>query len=108
MSAPVEMQNLVAEIVRTYPSAHIDFDPLPAGVGFLSVTVGDRDFEIEYDPKRGAGVSENFPDTPPFIGQDEAFESLAAAITRFKSLLAEAARNEPANAYVLHDKKTEQ
>lgn len=105
MSAPVEMQDLVAEVIRTYPSAHVDFDPLPSGVCFLYVTVGARDFEIEYDPKRGVGVSENFPDTPPFIGHDEAFDSLSAGIGRFKSMLAEAARNEPAGAYVLHEKK---
>ena len=108
MSAPIEMQNLVAEVVRCYPSAHVDFDPLPSGVCFLSVMLGDRNFEIEYDPKRGAGVSENFPDTPPFIGHDEAFDSLAGGIDRFKSMLAEAARNEPAGAFVLHDKRTEQ
>lgn len=105
MSAPVEMQSLVGEIARTYPSAHIDFDPLPSGVSFLYVTVGERDFEMEYDPERGVGVSENFPDTPPFIGHDEAFDSLAAGIERFKAMLAEAARNEPAGAYVLHDKR---
>jgi hypothetical protein len=107
MSAPVELQDLIAEIVRTHPSAHIEFDPVPSGVCFLWVSIGDRDFVIEYNPKRETGVSENFPDTPPFIGHDEAFASLADAIRRFKAMLAEAARTEPANAFVLHDKKAE-
>ena len=105
MSAPVELQNLIADVAHNYPSASIEFDPLPSGVCFLWVTVADRNFVIEYDPKRGAGVSENLPDTPPFVGHDEGFDTLTPAIDRFKSMLAEAARNEPAHAYVLHDKR---
>jgi hypothetical protein len=105
MSAPIELQNLIADVAHSYPAAAIEFDPLPSGVCFLWVTVTDRNFVIEYDPKRGTGVSENLPDTPPFVGHDEGFDSLTPAIDRFKSMLAEAARNEPASAYVSHDKK---
>ena len=49
---------------------------------------------MEYSPTRGTGVSENFDDTPPFIGHDVAFDSLDEATNHFKSLLAEAARTE--------------
>lgn len=108
MSTPVQLQNLVAEIVRDFPSARVELDPFPSGVRVLYVVLNGRDFELEYSPKRGTGVSENFEDTPPFIGADEAFDSLDEAITRFKELLASAARGEkkssPFAAMALHDK----
>jgi hypothetical protein len=105
MSAPREFQDLIAEVVHAYPSAKLEFDPLPSGVCFLWVEIGERNFVIEYGPRDGTGVSENFPDTPPFnIGHDRAFDSLAEGIQDFKRLLAEAARHEP--VFVLHDKKT--
>jgi hypothetical protein len=108
MSAPRELQELVGEIARAYPSAHIDFDPLPSGVCFLWATVADRNFVMEYDPKRGVGVSENTAETPAFVGHDEVYPTLTVGIERYKAMLAEAARNEAASVYVLHDKKTEQ
>ena len=106
MSAPLQFQDLIADVARTYPSAQIEFDPMPSGVCFLWLTLNGRDFVIEYDPKRGTGVSENFPDTPPFVGHDEAFPSLDDGIARFKTLLADAAcaKASTSAAFVLHDK----
>lgn len=108
MSTPVQLQNLVAEIVRDFPAARVELDPFPSGVRVLYVELNGRDFELEYSPKRGTGVSENFEDTPPFIGADEAFDSLDEAINRFKDLLASAAHGEkkasPFAAMALHDK----
>jgi len=106
MSAPRELQDLIADVVRTYPSARLEFDPLPSGVCFLWVEMRERNFVIEYSPGDGTGVSENFPDTPPFVvGHDEAFKSLADGVGRFKAIRAEAARKETATAMVLHDKE---
>ena len=90
MNTPIQLQDLVAEIVHTYPSASIEFDPLPSGVCFLWATVADRNFSLEYDPKGGAGVSENLPNTPLFIGHDHGFHSLNEAIPFFKQMLAKA------------------
>jgi hypothetical protein len=94
MKVPKEIQQLTAEIMDTFPQAQIDFDPLPSGVCWLNVWFGRRNFEMEYTPTRGTGVSENFDDTPPFIGHDVAFDSLPEAVRHFKSLLADAARTE--------------
>lgn len=105
MSAPAELQDFVGEVAHDFPSAHIEFDPLLSGVCFLWVSLASRNFVIEYSPKQGTGVSENLPDTPPFIGHDEAFDSLTDGIARMRSMLVEAARSETAQAYVLHDKK---
>ncbi len=108
MSTPRELQELVADIIRTYPSAQFEYDPLPSGVCLLAVSLNGRDFELDYSPKRETGVSENFPDTPPFVGHDEVFASLDAAVAHFKSLLADAElHGDPArtrSAYVMHDK----
>ena len=93
MSTPAQLQNLVTDIVRDFPAAQIEWDPFPSGVRVLYVTLNGRDFELEYNPKRGTGISENFDDTPPFIGHDVAFESLDEAAAHFKSLLADAVRN---------------
>ena len=109
MSTPAQLQNLVPEIVRDFPSAHIEWEPFPSGVRVLYVTLNGRDFELDYSPKTGTGVSENFEDTPPFIGHDEAFDSLDQAAERLKELLASAARGEKASraaAMVLHDKNS--
>ena len=105
MSTPAQLQDLVGEIVRNFPSAQIEWDPFPSGVCVLYVTLNGRDFELEYDPKRGTGISENKEDTSPFIGHDEAFDSIEAAVRRFKALLADAVRTETAPAMALHDKK---
>jgi hypothetical protein len=94
VSVPREIQNLTVEIMEEFPQAQIDFDPLPSGVCWLGVWLGRRNFELEYHPVRGAAVSENFDNTPPFTGHDSAFGSLAAAVTHFKSLLATAAETE--------------
>ena len=108
MNTPVPLQNLVTEIIRDLPSAQIELDPFPSGVCVLYVTLDGREFELDYSPTRGTGVSENFEDTPPFSGHDEAFDALDAAVTRFKELLASAAREEkkssPFGAMALHDK----
>ena len=58
------------------------------------VTLGRRQFVLEYHPTEGTGVSENFDDTPPFVGHDVAYDSLDEAISHFKTLLADAARTE--------------
>ena len=94
MKAPKQLQHLIAEILDEFPQAQIGFDPLPSGVCWLNVWIGRRNFEMEYHPARGTGVSENFDDTPPFIGHDAAFDSLDEAASHFKSLLADAVRTE--------------
>ena len=106
MSTPAQLQNLLGEIVRDFPSAQMEWDPFPSGVRVLYVSLNGRDFELDYNPKQGTGVSENFEDTPPFIGHDQAFDSLDQAIERFKEMLASAARGETASrtaAMALHD-----
>jgi hypothetical protein len=108
MTTPQPVQNLVAQILRDFPAAQLEFDPYPSGACVLNVALEGRQFELEYSPQRGAGVSENFADTPPFIGQDEAFDSLEAAAERLLEFLASAARGEtkesPFAAMALHDK----
>ena len=84
-SGPKKISKLSAEKIRLL---------LPSGVCFLDVWFGRRNFELEYHPTQGTGVSENFDDTPPFIGHDVAFDSLDEAAEHFKSLLADAARTE--------------
>lgn len=108
MNTPVPLQHLIAEIARDFPSARVELDPYPSGLRVLYVVLNGREFELEYSPTRGTGVSENFEDTPPFIGHDEAFDSLEDAVARFKELLASAARGEkmssPFATMALHDK----
>jgi hypothetical protein len=107
MTTPVELQKLVGYIASAFPSAKVEWDPLSSGVCILWVTLNDRNFELDYHPTQGTGVSENFEDTPPFIGHDEPFDSLDEAVERFTELLASAARGErPArtSAMALHDK----
>ena len=87
-------QQLVGAIIDQFLEAQIDFEPLPSGVCWLNVWFGRRNFELEHNPTRGTGVSENFEDTPPFIGHDAAFDSFDEAAQHFKSLLADAARTE--------------
>ena len=110
MKAPLPIQDLVAEMVHHHPSAEFRLRPLPSGVCFLWVELNGREFVIEHNPKRGTGVSENFPDTPMFVGHDEAFASLDEAIVRFKSLLADAAlHGAPSQtAFAMHDKPISQ
>ena len=107
MNTPIQLQELVAEIVRVYPTARFEFKPLPSGVCLLYVVLNGREFELDYSPNRVTGVSENFEDTPPFIGHDEVFPTIDEAIARFKAFLADAALNESAvssTAFVMHDK----
>ena len=107
MKTPKEIQDLVGEVAHL-PSAGLDFDPLPSGVCFLWVTIGRR--LLEYHPTEGTGISENFADTPPFVGHDEAFDSLDEAIKHFKSLLADAERTEAnyePQAYAFRDESTQ-
>ncbi len=94
MKTPVPLQRLIGEIIEEYPQAHFEFKPLPSGVCLLNLWYGRRNFELDYHPTQGTGVSENFDDTPPFIGHDEAFDSLDGAAAHFKSLLTDAARTE--------------
>ncbi|PYJ79807.1 MAG: hypothetical protein DME22_24900 [Verrucomicrobia bacterium] len=84
------LQRLIAEIAEQHPAARIEFDPLPSGVCFLDVWIGERMFDLEYNPKRGVGVSEIKNDTPPFTGHDHVFTSLDEAVAFYKRLLAEA------------------
>lgn len=108
MKTPPSLQDLIAELAHAYPTAQWEFDPLPSGVCFLWVTLSNgRDFSMEYDPKCGTGVSENFSDTPPFVGHDEVYDSLERGIVRFRELLAEAAHTtetNPSSAFAFHDK----
>ena len=94
MKTPEKLQQLVAQVMEQFPEAHIDFNPLPSGVCWLNVGYGRRHFELEYSPAQGIGVSENFADTPPFIGHDQAFDSIDEGIKHFKSLLADASHTE--------------
>src|SRR5437867_4213843 len=94
MKVPKEIQQLIGASLEGFPQTRIDFEPLPSGVCWLNVWFGRRNFEMEYSPTRGTGVSENLDDTPPFIGHDAAFDSLDEAAQHFKSLLADAARTE--------------
>ena len=105
MNAPKKIQDLVAEVVHAHPAARLELDPLPSGVCFLWVTVAARNFVLEYHPSQGTGVSENLPDTPPFVGHDRAFDSLEEGIGFFKQLLIEAAQTEPTEAAAaFHDR----
>lgn len=94
MKAPKLLQELVAQVLEEYPQAQLGFDPFPSGVCVLNVWLGRRNFELEYDPARGTGVSENKDDTAPFIGHEAAFSSLEEAIQRLKQLLSDAAKTE--------------
>lgn len=98
MKTPLQLQDLVAEIVHTYPAAQLELVPLPSGVCFLWATVADRHFVIEFHPKQGTGVSENLPDTPPFAGHDQGFDSLDEAVAEFKRMLAKAAQEQLSTA----------
>ena len=107
MKTPIQLQELVSEIIRDYPRARLNFKPLPSGVCLLYVVLNGREFEFDYSPNGETGVSENFEDTPPFIGQDEVFPTIDEAVARFKAFLADAALNESAvssTALVMHDK----
>ena len=92
MTTPLEIQDLVADVVHQYPSAQIELDPLPSGVCFLWVALASRTFVLEHHPSQGTGVSENLPDTLLFGGHDRAFDLLAGAVLQFKTLLASAAK----------------
>jgi hypothetical protein len=109
MNTPEKIQNLIGEIAHMPACGRLELSPLPSGVCFVRVTIGRRNFVLEYDPKAGTGVSENFPSTPPFVGHDEAYASLEDAVRHFKSLLHDAERTEagysPA-AFVLNEKFT--
>lgn len=94
MKTPQEIQNLAGEIAHLDFCRRLELHPLPSGVCFLRVTIGLRNFVLEYHPTDGTGVSENFHDTPLFVGHDAAFDSLDEAIGRFKSFLDDAARTE--------------
>jgi hypothetical protein len=98
MKTPSELQNLISEVAHAYPTAQLEYDPLPSGVCFFWVTVNERNFVLEYHPTQGVGVSENLPATPPFVGHDEAFDSLAAGIERFRSRLSEASKSHGASS----------
>jgi hypothetical protein len=94
MKIPMQLQELIGSLMDEFPQTRIDLDPLPSGTCWLNVWLGRRNFEMEYSPASGTGVSENFDDTPPFVGHDRAFDSLEEAIKYFKSLVADAARTE--------------
>lgn len=94
MNTPQTIQDLVGEIAHLNSCRRLELHPLPSGVCFLRVTIGRRNFVLEYHPVEGTGVSENFHETPPFVGHDVAFDSLDEAIGHFKFLLDEAKRTE--------------
>lgn len=109
MKVPKQLQRLISGILEEFPRAQIEFDPLPSGVCLLDVWYGRRNFELDYHPTQGTGVSENFDDTPPFIGSDKAFDSLDEAVGHFKSLLADAAQTEADHlpkAFVLREENS--
>jgi hypothetical protein len=94
MKTPKAIQRLVGDVMDQFSEAEIEFEPMPSGACWINVWYGRRNFELEYSPTRGTGVSENFDDTPPFVGHDRAFDSLDEAVNHFKTLLADAARTE--------------
>lgn len=94
MNTPTKIQDLIGEVGHLNSCRRLEFSPLPSGVCLLWATIGRRNFVLEYHPVKGVGVSENFHDTPPFVGHDVAFDSLDAGIGHFKSLLGDAARTE--------------
>jgi len=94
MNPPVMLQDFIGELVHSHPGAQIEFRPLPSGVCFLWVTLRERNFVIEYDPKEGAGVSENLASTPPFVGHDHFFPNLEDGLKKLRSLLREVAATE--------------
>src|SRR5260221_253620 len=63
VKVPAQIQDLTRWIMDEFPQAQIEFDPFPSGVLWLNVWFGRRNFEMEYSPKGGTGVSENFEDT---------------------------------------------
>jgi hypothetical protein len=87
MTPPTSLLDFVAEIVHSHPSAQLEFSPHSSGVCFVWVSLNDRNFVLEYDPKDGVGVSENLPTTPPFVGHDEFFPRLEDGIDRLRSFL---------------------
>ena len=99
MKTPPQLQDLVAEMVHAYPSARLDFDPLPSGVCFFWITVEGRNFCLEYHPTQGTGVSENLPETPLFSGHDHGFDSLDKAVEFFKQMISKAAEESLAMAH---------
>jgi hypothetical protein len=108
MNAPKKIQDLIGDVAHFHSDARLRYAPLPSGVCFLWVSIGNRNFVLEYHPTEGTGVSENFDDTPPFVGHDTTFDSLDDAVEHFKSLLADAAQTEAEHmpqAFVLNDKK---
>ena len=96
MNPPIELQDFVSELVHSYPRAELQFRPLPSGVCFLWITLRERNFVLEYDPKRGVGISENLPTTPPFVGHDEAYPKLEDGLNKLRSLLRSVAQIETA------------
>ena len=94
MKTPRRLHQLLGEIADQFPEASIRFKTLPSDVCRLDIWYVRRNFELEYHPTQGTGVSENFDDTPPFIGHDLAFDALDEAAEHFKSMLADAARTE--------------
>jgi hypothetical protein len=109
MKTPDKIKDLVGAATDICPDARLKFQSLPSGVSFSRVGIGRRHFVLEYHPVEGTGVSENFDDTPPFVGHDAVFKSLDQAIEHFKSLLASAARTEADHLpqpFVLNDKKS--
>lgn len=108
MKTPDEIKGLMGAAMDLCPDASLKFDALPSGVCFLRVAIGRRHFVLEYHPVEGTGVSENFDDTPPFVGHDAVFPSLDQAVEHFKSLLANAAKAEADHLpqpFILNDKK---
>ena len=109
MKTPEKIRDLCGTVAHLYPDARFKFHPLPSGVCFLRAAIGRRHFVLEYHPSEGTGVSENFDDTPPFVGHDAVFESLDKAVDHFKSLLADAEKTEADHlpqSLVMHDKKS--
>jgi hypothetical protein len=90
---PNPLQKLISEVAESYPGARIEFDPLPSGVCFLDVWIGERMFDLEFNPVQGVGVSEIREDTPPFTGHDHTFAALDQAVIFYKQLLADASRS---------------
>ena len=107
MNTPQQIQDLIGEIAHLPACRRLELNPLPSGVCFVRVTIGHRNFVLEYDPVAGTGLSENFHDTPPFIGHDAAYASLDEAINQFRTLLQDAEHTEAdysPRAFVLNEK----
>ncbi len=88
---PPRLLSLIQDLRQLVPQLSLDLRVLPSGVAFLNVYPGTREFVLEYDPRRGVGVSENTAQTTPFdMGHDHAFDTVEPAAECLLNLVRDA------------------